>query len=78
MTINYKAPLRDMEFVYYELFDGEALTKLPGYEEAEPETVKAILQEAAKMADKDTWAYNFWMQTASKITKKLERMRRPL
>jgi|TARA_B100000941_G_C28501476_1_gene554532 hypothetical protein len=34
--------------------------------------------EAAKMADKDTWAYNFWMQTASKITKKLERMRRPL
>ena len=22
MTINYKVPLRDMEFVYYELFDG--------------------------------------------------------
>mgnify|MGYP000668582440 CR=1 FL=1 len=51
MTINYKAPLRDMEFVYYELFNGEELTKLPGYEEAEPETVKAILQEAAKMAE---------------------------
>ena len=34
--------------------------------------------EAAKMADKDSWAYNFWMQTASKITKKIERMRRPL
>jgi len=51
MTINYKAPLRDMEFVYYELFNGEELSKLPGYEEAEPETVKAILQEAAKMAE---------------------------
>lgn len=51
MTINYKAPFRDMEFVYYELFNGEELTKLPGYEEAVPETVKAILQEAAKIAE---------------------------
>jgi len=34
--------------------------------------------KAAKMADKDSWAYNFWMQTASKITKKIERMRKPL
>jgi len=51
MTINYKAPLRDMEFVYYELFNGDEITKLPGYEEATHETVKAILQEAAKMAE---------------------------
>ena len=28
--------------------------------------------KAANMSKKDTWAYNFWMQTASKITKKLE------
>tara|TARA_B100000927_G_C16474150_1_gene472721 strand:+ start:2907 stop:3074 length:168 start_codon:yes stop_codon:yes gene_type:complete len=34
--------------------------------------------EAAKMAEKDSWAYDFWMQTASKITKKLERMRKTL
>lgn len=51
MTINYKAPLRDMEFVYYELFNGKELCQLPGYEEAEPETVKAVLQGAAKMAE---------------------------
>jgi hypothetical protein len=34
--------------------------------------------KAANMSKKDSWAYNFWMQTASKITKKLERMRKPL
>ena len=34
--------------------------------------------KVAKMSEKDTWAYNFWMQTAAKITKKIERMRKPL
>tara|TARA_A100001011_G_scaffold65106_1_gene66007 strand:- start:77 stop:277 length:201 start_codon:yes stop_codon:yes gene_type:complete len=34
--------------------------------------------KTANMSEKDSWAYNFWMQTASKITKKLERMRKPL
>ena len=34
--------------------------------------------KTANMSEKDSWAYNFWMQTASKITKKIERMRRPL
>lgn len=61
MTINYKAPLRDMEFVYYELFNGEELCQLPGYEDAEPETVKAILQEAAKMAENVLLPLNLWL-----------------
>ena len=34
MPTTYKAPLRDLRFVYYELFDANVLTKLPGYEEA--------------------------------------------
>jgi len=51
MTVTYKAPLRDMEFVYYELLSGKSINQLPGYEEAEPETVKHILEEAAKFAE---------------------------
>ena len=46
----YKAPLRDLRFVYYELFDGESLTKLPGYEEATPDVVEAIFEEIGKIA----------------------------
>ncbi len=51
MTINYKAPLRDMEFVYYELFDGESIQQIPGYEDADRDTVKAIWEEAATLAE---------------------------
>lgn len=46
----YKAPLRDLRFVYYELFDGEGLAKLPGYEEATPDVVEAVLEEMGKIA----------------------------
>lgn len=48
---NYKAPLRDMKFVHYELLDGNALTALPGYEEATEDLVDAILEEAGKVAE---------------------------
>ena len=46
----YQAPLRDLKFVYYELFDGEGLTKLPGYEDATPDVVEAVLEELGKIA----------------------------
>jgi alkylation response protein AidB-like acyl-CoA dehydrogenase len=46
----YKAPLRDLKFVYYELFDGAALAELPGYEEATPDLVEAVLEEIGKIA----------------------------
>ena len=48
---SYKAPRRDMRFVYFELHDGARLAKLPGYEEATPDLVEAILEEAAKIAE---------------------------
>ena len=46
----YKAPLRDLRFVYNELFDGAELATLPGYEEATPDVVEAIFEEIGKIA----------------------------
>ena len=46
----YTAPLRDMNFVLNELAGLAHVAKLPGFEEAGPETVEAILEEAAKFA----------------------------
>jgi alkylation response protein AidB-like acyl-CoA dehydrogenase len=47
---NYTAPLKDMRFVLRELASLEQVSKLPGYEDATPDTVDAILEEAAKFA----------------------------
>lgn len=47
----YRAPLRDMRFVLHELLGAERLTALPGCEEATPETVDAVLEEAARLAE---------------------------
>jgi alkylation response protein AidB-like acyl-CoA dehydrogenase len=46
----YVAPLKDMRFVLNELAGSGEVAKLPGYEDASPETVDAILEEAAKFA----------------------------
>ena len=46
----YTAPLRDMNFVLNELAGLAHVAKLPGFEEAGPETVEAILDEAARFA----------------------------
>jgi len=50
MPTTYQAPLRDLRFVYYELFDGEELTRLPGFEDATPDTVEAILEEMGRIS----------------------------
>ena len=48
----YKAPLRDMEFVIYELLDFESHWQtIPGYEETTRDLVQAILAEAAKFSE---------------------------
>ncbi|MDA0229786.1 MAG: acyl-CoA dehydrogenase C-terminal domain-containing protein [Proteobacteria bacterium] len=47
----YKAPLRDMRFVLHEMLDSEQLSRLPGFEEATPETIDAILEEGAKFCE---------------------------
>jgi alkylation response protein AidB-like acyl-CoA dehydrogenase len=47
---HYAAPLRDMQFVLRELAGLEQLACLPGCEDASPDTVEAILDEAARFA----------------------------
>jgi len=46
----YTAPLKDMRFVLNELAGLAEVAKLPGYGEATPDTVDAILEEAARFA----------------------------
>jgi alkylation response protein AidB-like acyl-CoA dehydrogenase len=46
----YRAPLAEMKFVLNELAGLADVAKLPGCEEATPDTVTAILDEAAKFA----------------------------
>ena len=47
MTI-YNAPIDDMKFLLNNVLDIESIAKLPGYEEATPDMVNAILEEAAR------------------------------
>ena len=53
MPLAYKAPIRDMEFLYFELFNGNELTKLAPFSDADEATVKAILEEAAKFIESE-------------------------
>jgi len=50
--LEYKAPLRDIRFVIDELLDsGTVYQTLPGYEEATPDLMAAIIEEGAKFAE---------------------------
>jgi alkylation response protein AidB-like acyl-CoA dehydrogenase len=48
--MSYTAPIRDMEFVLTELADLEGIARLPGFEQATPDLVRAVLEEAGKLA----------------------------
>ena len=48
--MSYTAPIRDMEFVLTELADLAGIAGLPGYEQATPDLVSAVLEEAGKLA----------------------------
>jgi alkylation response protein AidB-like acyl-CoA dehydrogenase len=56
---SYQAPLKDMRFVLNHLAGLADVAKLPGYEEATPETVDAILEEASKFASEVLDPINF-------------------
>src|SRR5512143_23232 len=47
----YKAPLKDINFVLNEVLDVASLARLPGYEDPTPDTIQAILEEAAKLCE---------------------------
>ncbi|WP_373990981.1 acyl-CoA dehydrogenase [Duganella sp. BuS-21] len=44
----YQAPIKDMLFVINELANLQAVSELPGCEDATPETAEAVLEESAK------------------------------
>ena len=48
--VPYAAPVRDMLFVLDSLVRMDRLTELPGYEDATPDIVAAVLEEAGKLA----------------------------
>ena len=48
---NYKAPVKDILFAAQHLADLKGITALPGYEDATPDLLEAILQEAAKIGE---------------------------
>ncbi len=49
---DYKAPLRDIRFIIDEVLDSGAVYEtLPGYEEATPDLMAAIIEEGAKFAE---------------------------
>ena len=54
----YTAPLRDMRFVLHELLDNSALAGLPGYEQATPDLIDAVLEEAAKLSEEVLFPLN--------------------
>jgi alkylation response protein AidB-like acyl-CoA dehydrogenase len=48
----YKAPLRDIRFVLYELLKAETLSNtIPAYAEATPETIDAVLEAAGQFCE---------------------------
>src|SRR5262245_1555688 len=46
----YQPPLADMHFLMTEIAGLQQIASLPGYEDATPDTVAAILEEAGKFA----------------------------
>jgi alkylation response protein AidB-like acyl-CoA dehydrogenase len=48
--VSYQAPLKDMRFVINELAGLQEVAKLPGYQDATPDTVDAILEQASKFS----------------------------
>jgi len=55
----YLAPLRDMQFAITELTDLESLTGLAGFEDATPDMVEAILEQAGVLANEVFSPLNF-------------------
>ena len=55
---SYSVPLRDMKFVYNELFDPTDISALPGFEDATEDLINPILEEAARLAENELFPLN--------------------
>lgn len=47
---DYRAPSRDLLFVLQEILDADRIRRLPGYDDYDPDTVAAIVDEAGRFA----------------------------
>ena len=54
----YTAPVRDIRFVLHEVLDSRSVAGLPGYEEATPELMDAVIDEAAKLSEEVLFPLN--------------------
>ena len=50
---SYKAPLREIGFVLNDVLNVAQLAELPGYEEATPDLIEGLLDEAAKLIEQE-------------------------
>jgi alkylation response protein AidB-like acyl-CoA dehydrogenase len=48
---SYKAPLGEYRFILNEVLDGGELSRLPGFEDATPDLIASVLEEAAKLCE---------------------------
>ena len=55
---SYSVPLRDMKFVYNELFDPTEISALPSFEDATEDLINPILEEAARLAENELFPLN--------------------
>ena len=54
----YQAPLENLKFVLHEVLGAEKLSELPGFQDATPDLIDSILEEAAKICEEVLFPLN--------------------
>src|SRR5690606_14137383 len=55
---SYTAPIHDIRFLLEDVIDAGQLNRLPGYEEATPELLVAVLEEAGRLCEEVLFPLN--------------------
>lgn len=55
----YRAPVRDTQFILNDVLGVQSRNDLPSYAEMSPDTIEAILQEGAKLAEQTLFPVNY-------------------
>ncbi len=48
---SYKAPAGEYRFIFNDVFDASELSRFPGFEDATPDLIESVLEEAAKFSE---------------------------